>query len=207
MSTAFNYTIDGKTYQVNIIRKRIKNIYFRFQDDQFFISCGRLTSERAIIGGLNKYARKMIQRAEKKASAKDETLYIFGVPYDRKYPINLTTVSIIDTNEDEKLKTLLMDYLFERIPYFVEEMGIKEIYKIKVRNTKTRLGSNSRRTKTWSFSLQLVHFSKEIIDSVIVHELAHCKVFDHSSKFYDVVYQHCPNYNVLRKKLIHSEFN
>ena len=46
----------------------------------------------------------------------------------------------------------------------------------------------------------------EIIDSVIIHELAHHFVYDHSDNFYKVVYKYCPNYDILRKKLIKAEF-
>ena len=67
---------------------------------------------------------------------------------------------------------------------------------------KTRLGSNSRKTNKLAFSLSLVHYSKDIIDSVIVHELAHYYEFNHSFKFYNIVYKYCPNYKILRKKLI-----
>ena len=71
---------------------------------------------------------------------------------------------------------------------------------------KSRYGSNNKSTKTITYSLVLLHYSPEIIDSVIIHEIAHCFAYNHGDNFYKVVYKYCPNYDILRKKLIKAEF-
>lgn len=205
MVEIFTYTLENKTYEVVLTRKRMKTIQYRFKDGRFVISAPRLATKSIIFSGLQKFAPKLIKRTVSVQAITDEYVYIFG----EKCPINKDNSGNQIDNETllKELSNILLNYLKERVAYFASEMQINDEYKVKVRNTKTRLGSNSRRTKTLAFALNLVHFSKEIIDSVVVHELAHCKVFDHSKEFYNVVYQHCPNYNVSRKKLIHSEFN
>ena len=50
---------------------------------------------------------------------------------------------------------------------------IKKPYRVSVKKMTSRYGSNSSQTHTVSYSLVLLHYSVEIIDSVIVHELAH----------------------------------
>ena len=208
MSELLSYTVDGKEYPVKLTRKWMRSIQYRFRDGTFLISAPKLVSKSTIFKGLDKFAKKLVSREEKTPSITNEYIYIFG----EQYPINNINIdnSVIDASDKEKLNKqlskILLNYVTESVNKFAKEMNVNEPYKIKVRNTKTRLGSNSRRTKTLAFALSLVHFSKEIIDSVVVHELAHCFVFNHSKAFYNVVYQHCPNYNVLRKKLIHSEF-
>ena len=79
-------------------------------------------------------------------------------------------------------------------------MNVPIEYKVRVQKMKSRLGSNSKATNTLNFTLKLIHFSKEAIDSVIIHELAHYFKFDHSKEFYDVVYKYCPNYDKLNKE-------
>lgn len=206
MTEIFTYTLENQTYEVVLTRKRMKTIQYRFKNGKFVISAPRLATKSTIFAGLQKFAPKLIKRSVSVQAITDEYVYIFG----EKRIINNDN-SELDCSSREtlegQLSKMLLNYVKERVAYFAPRMEIFDDYKVKVRNTKTRLGSNSRRTKTIAFALSLVHFSKEIIDSVVVHELAHCKVFDHSKEFYNVVYQHCPNYNVSRKKLIHSEFN
>lgn len=204
----FTYCLDGKEYLVILTRKRMRTIQYRFKDGNFLISAPGIVSKSTILNGLDKFAPKLIKRCTKQSAFNDDGVYVFG----DKQPFNIINIDNkeIDLSDKENipnvLKKLLLQYVTEKVGFYSSQMNIGEDYKIKVRDTKTRLGSNSRRTKTLAFSLSLIHFSKEIIDSVIVHELAHCKVFNHSKDFYNVVYQHCPNYNVYRKKLIHSEF-
>ena len=71
---------------------------------------------------------------------------------------------------------------------------------------KTRYGTNSIRTNRIAFSLELIHFSSEIIDSVIIHELALDFYRDHSVRFYNVIYQYGPNYDILRNKMVKGMF-
>ena len=80
-------------------------------------------------------------------------------------------------------------------------MGIFEPYKVKIRDTKRQYGSNSKRTHTLSFQTTLLHYSNEIIETVVVHELAHDFERNHSKNFYNIVYSFAPNYKQLQNKL------
>lgn len=48
---------------------------------------------------------------------------------------------------------------------------------------------------------RLVHFPPEIIDYVIVHELAHLREFNHSRRFWEIVASLCPEYRQARARL------
>ena len=108
----------------------------------------------------------------------------------------------------KKLKPYLLDIVVKRVRYYEAKMGISKPYNVKVRDMSSRYGSNVKSSYTVTFALLLVHYSINIIESVIVHELAHDKVYNHSAKFYDVVYKYCPDYdrlhNHLRKKIYHD---
>jgi predicted metal-dependent hydrolase len=54
--------------------------------------------------------------------------------------------------------------------------------------------------------LNLVHYDKHIIDSVICHELAHYFVLGHSKKFYKILLGVVPDYWDSRKKLINNVY-
>lgn len=77
--------------------------------------------------------------------------------------------------------------------------------KIRFGQQKSRWGSCSS-NGTLSFNWRLVHFKPEIIDYVIVHELAHVKHANHSRDFWALVRRHDKDYKrkrvFLKKQVI-----
>ena len=211
MVKEFIYFVDDKPYQVEIIYKRMKNIYFRFNGEIFKVTCPYRTTITAIKSGLDKYAKKIISRNVKFNAESDDHIYIFGNKIILSYPgeINFSDGSVISYKDNDdlhkKLKKWFLNVLKRRTEYYAKLMHAP-IYLVKLRKMKSRYGSNNRNTKTITYSLTLIHYSLEIIDSVVVHELTHCFVYDHSDNFYRLLYKYCPNYDTLRKKLIHAEF-
>ena len=198
-------TIDGVSYPVVIIKKRQKNAYFRLKDGYFQITAPYFRSNKSLIEYLNKIARNLIKLTEKHSKPKEvaedsNSIYIFGQKYD-KADINLT-----DEDLEKYLNKLLKDYIIARTREAEKEMGVTPPYRIAFRKMKSRYGSNSSRTHTIHYDLNLVHYSKDIIDSIIYHELTHHFVRDHSKKFYNKLYEYCPNYDKLRKAIIHKQY-
>ena len=73
----------------------------------------------------------------------------------------------------------------ERINIFSTLMNVKYT-RLKIKDNSTRWGSCSSKGNI-NFSLYLVAFPIDIIDYVIIHELAHLKEFNHSKKFWEIV--------------------
>lgn len=99
--------------------------------------------------------------------------------------------------EEEKkayLKEMALPLFKERVRLYEGLMGVNPTYKVRVREMKTRYGVNSKRTYSLTFQTSLIHYPLNVIDSVVVHELAHHFHFDHSKEFYQVVYRYCPTY-------------
>jgi len=207
----FIYKVNGKDYPVVIIRKRIKNIHYRYSDGIFKVSCNRFISVATIKSGLDKYAEKLIKKGEKPAPIGEDYIYLLGVKISiaesGEISFNDGSKIIYNSKEDlkKKLKKFFLKYLTDRVGYFSSIMNVP-LYKVTLREMKTRFGSNSKHTKTLHFSTVLMHYAHATIDSVIVHEIAHILVYDHSKKFYDVVYKYCPNYDIYRKKLIKGDY-
>ena len=80
----------------------------------------------------------------------------------------------------------------ERINIFSTLMNVR-YSKIKIKDNSTRWGSCSSKGNL-NFSLYLVAFPMDIIDYVIIHELAHLKEFNHSKKFWEIVMNMDHNY-------------
>ena len=91
----------------------------------------------------------------------------------------------------------------EYLPKRVEALAIDHDFnyqKLTIKNTKTRWGSCSFDNNI-NLSLHLMRISNKLIDYVILHELVHTKVKNHSSKFWETLEKHCPNSKILDKEL------
>lgn len=71
---------------------------------------------------------------------------------------------------------------------------------LRFREQKTRWGSCSSKGGI-NFNWKLIVFKPEIIDYVIIHELAHLRHMNHSAQFWDLVHSHCQEYEVRMKEL------
>lgn len=64
---------------------------------------------------------------------------------------------------------------------------------LKIKNIRSRWGSCSR-AGNLNFGSRLVHYSPEVINYVVIHELCHTREMNHSRKFWALVMQFCPDY-------------
>lgn len=209
----FVYIIDEKQYRVVVTPKKMTSIRYTYKDGVFKVSCPRFfVSQKQIINGLNKYARKLLNTDVRTFASGDDFIYLLGVKVkiQDSGEINFTNgdkITYKDRNDlEKKLKKWFLPIIENRHRYYESQMNVKKPYQVKLRKMTSRYGSNSSGTHSITYSMILLHYSVEIIDSVIVHELAHEYVRNHSQKFYNVVYKYCPNYTVLHRKLRKGEF-
>lgn len=87
----------------------------------------------------------------------------------------------------------------DRVKYYAEIIGVT-YGRITIRNQRSRWGSCSAKGNL-NFNCLLMLAPPEVLDSVIVHELCHRKVMNHSDRFYAEVLRAFPNYRVCSKWL------
>jgi len=71
---------------------------------------------------------------------------------------------------------------------------------ISIRDQRTRWGSASRQGRL-AFSWRLILAPPEALETVVVHELAHLRVFGHGPRFWDVVATRRPDHKIWRRWL------
>jgi predicted metal-dependent hydrolase len=71
---------------------------------------------------------------------------------------------------------------------------------ISVRDQRTRWGSASRQGRL-AFSWRLILAPPEALETVVIHELAHLKVFGHGPRFWQVVASRRPDHRIWRRWL------
>jgi predicted metal-dependent hydrolase len=90
-------------------------------------------------------------------------------------------------------------FLTERLQYFSHLYNF-HYSQIRITSARTRWGSCSGRG-TISFTWRLVMAPPEIIDYVVLHELAHTVHHNHSPQFWNLVQSMQPDYAAKRKWL------
>ncbi len=86
-----------------------------------------------------------------------------------------------------------------RVAYFAQRMGVT-YGRITIREQKTRWGSCSSKGNL-NFNWKLVLMPDEVLDYVVVHELAHRFEMNHSDRFWAIVAEVLPDYRERRKML------
>ncbi len=194
----YDIVYEGKRIPCYISFKRMRSITFRLDRDAkcMKVSCPTRTSEAFLRDKINEVFPRLYKKTQYKKPENGDNVYLFG---EEK-----AILGFKDTSFESKKKyyrSYLLPYCLERVRYYEKVMGIQEPYRVMVRDMSSRYGVNSKKTHKVTFALSLVHYSPMIIDSVIVHELAHHFVFDHSESFYKLVYRYYPTYKESHTKL------
>lgn len=205
--------IDGKAYKVNIIRKNNRNTYLRVKSDlQIYITTNYLMPnfeiERFIRSNISSI-KKMIDRQEKKKD-KSESFYYLGKKYDIVICNTIKKVTFDDDhvfiNDKKKLDKFLKDETLkifeERLKYNYNKFEENIPYPIlKIRKMKAKWGYNRKPGNIVMLNSELIKYSIDEIDYVIVHELCHFLEFNHSRSFWNYVKKYKPNYKENKKIL------
>lgn len=207
-----NYKIENIIYEVLIERKNNKNTYIRVKEDmKIYVSTNFFVSKKQIEELLNNNYDYLVEMLNKRKVAEErkEKFYYLGNIYDiitisnkdieiyedRIYVKNIEYLNKWYKKELEKTfkeRFNLMYNLFEEnIPY----------PNLKIRKMKTRWGVCNKKTKTITLNSELMKYSIDKLDYVIVHELSHFIYFDHSKNFWKQVEKYCPCYKKIRKEL------
>lgn len=93
----------------------------------------------------------------------------------------------------------------QRLDHFATMAGVRWTH-LSLSGARTRWGSASADGRI-RLNWRLMHLKPALIDYVVVHELSHLKVMDHSAQFWDAVGQVMPDYSLRRKELREHALN
>lgn len=97
-----------------------------------------------------------------------------------------------------------VQYLTQRVQFWAEQMQLFPA-QLRFKEQRTRWGSCSSR-KSINLNWRLIVFNKDIIDYVIVHELAHLAHMNHSERFWSLVEVYIGNYRERVRSLKESQY-
>lgn len=204
--------INNKIYNVFVVRKNNKNMYLRVKSDGIHISTNYFVSEKKILEFIYVHSddiEKLYEIALKKEKKKEEFYYL-GKRYkvillntvskieiydDRVYIKNISYLNTFLTNEckrifNERLK-VCYNLFEEDIPF----------PKLIIGKMKRKWGYCRNRDPLIKLNSELIKYSINEIDYVIIHELAHLIEFNHSKRFWDIVKKYKPDFKQCKKIL------
>ena len=194
----FELQLKDKTFTVDLDLKNRKNINIRIKPDYVLkVSKPRLISKAKLIEYLKGQESWILERSnhvnklnDRRLSLNSEDkLVIFGQRYKRK-----------ETGEEAlDLSQILLEYIESQRSRYDEIYNVEPL--ITVKDMKGKWGMCIPKKNHLVFNQKLVHYPKEVIDYVIVHEYCHFKVQDHSKAFYDLVKEEIPDYKKAVKYL------
>lgn len=201
--------INGDELEVVIERKRIKNIYFRINENkEIYVTCPRLVRDSEIRKLLQDNIKSLERMYKKvlKDNAKSDKVLLLGnelefIESKRIKFVDRTaygpSVDAINTYLEKKSLKVFQDRLdiiaptFSNLPKF----------RLRTRKMKSRWGVCNKGSMTVTLNTLLIHKKVSLIDYVIVHELSHWDHMDHSPTFWREVEKHYPDYKKARKEL------
>lgn len=210
MSELFCYfEKDGVKYEVFLTRSiKARKIIFTFKKGALYVTYPKIlkVNKAIILNGIKEHGSVLIERELNRGKPYDDKgVYFLGeyIPFKDGFVTVLgkTFLFLSLDNFYKRVKELALPIFEERTRHYEKLMNIKPPYTVRLRKKDTNYGVNSRKTHTITYNIFLLHYSIEIIDSVVVHELAHYFEFNHSQRFYNHVYKTMPNYDMVQAKL------
>ncbi|MEG2038320.1 MAG: M48 family metallopeptidase [Oscillospiraceae bacterium] len=111
----------------------------------------------------------------------------------------LQTVTYLTNEEIQSLKEKAKEFLLQRVTYYSSIMAVSPTG-IKITSANGRWGSCSWKNSL-CFPYKIMLLPEELIDYIVVHELAHIREKNHSKNFYAEVEKYMPNYKQCIKQL------
>jgi DNA repair photolyase/predicted metal-dependent hydrolase len=177
-----------------------------------------LSKEKWIKDKLKSFNERMEQREKFSLNYGDTVMY-----RGKEYPIVARSGDLVGFDDELELfymppslsperikaaviqiyKMLAKNYLAERLLHYQPIMGVS-VTDFNVTNAKKRWGSMNGK-KSVNFSWRLIMADDDVIDYIVVHELAHIIEMNHSARFRAVVGSFLPDWKEREKRL--KEFN
>ena len=219
--------IKGVRFPVEINRKRIRNMYIKLVGETIIVSAPLRMPEYEIYRFINEkrdwisraYERQNEQKSYSMLYRGGDTFYFFGVPYQLVKHEGRKNVQIdgdvirltYKEDSDDSIRYLykqLDRYLLERAEEYLGmyrpvliDYGYTLKPELKCRIMSSRWGVCFPRKNRIHISSYLIHYPERCLEYIIIHELTHFIVPNHSQRFYEIVRRLMPDYKEVAAKL------
>ncbi|MFC5521718.1 M48 family metallopeptidase [Polaromonas jejuensis] len=194
-----------KLHETRARHDRLESARIDWKDGATFPFLGEpvrvVIDSRHAFGGVGAELQKRPDEAWLHANADTHNVTLLNVV------LQTLQVSLPRSATPEQIRDMVQAWLMrqakrifaERLNHFAPQLGV-QWRKLSLSSAGTRWGSASS-DGSIRLNWRLVHFRPSVIDYVVVHELSHLRVMDHSPRFWDTVRAVVPDYAELRGQL------
>ncbi len=180
-------SLDKEEIEVEIIRSKRRSMAIQIRTDgSVVVRVPMHASDRAIKRFVSAHARWI---ADNRGQMFERRKKLADNPYDIPAWESLSAAD----------KKIAKQKIMEHVDYYARRMEI-DYGSISMRNQKSRWGSCSSKGNL-NFNYRLAYLPEELLDYVVVHELAHRRHMDHSAAFWEEVKTYYPAYKKCRQML------
>ena len=185
MGTSRIIDIGGRAVIIEFDRKRVKNINVRVRRD------GTLYCSMPYWVSFAEAEKFILSKSKFFIKALDEVSQRHEEEQDLKNP---------DKESVERLKDLILELIDLHMPYFAAR-GVARPSRVVIGNYRSFWGECMNKRGIVKFSTRLAGKDRGLVEYVVVHELSHFLVPNHSQSFWNVVAGILPDYKIRRKIL------
>lgn len=204
---------DKKDYRVLVEKKKTnKNTYIRVREDMsIYITTNIFTREKELEKLLEESRNSIIRmihiQEERKKS--NEGFHYLGKQYDIIYGDSFS----LSFGEEKVFmnKNMNIDQWYKKEAKLIFKNHLDELYHkfsrkipypgLRIRKMSSRWGVCNTKLKVITLNLELIKRDLKYLDYVIIHELSHLIEANHSSRFWSLVEENCPNYKMIKKEM------
>lgn len=195
---SFQIEIEEKIITVELKnRKNIKHCYLRILKENLIeIKANRyftLYDAKKLIEKKSEWIKSSIKKLSKNRLNEDEFSYLGEVK--KLEDFNIKNLDIFYKKEIQKILPSKVEELSKKMQLFPTSISF--------RKNKRTWGSCNYKNGL-NFNILLMKFPIEVMEYVIIHELAHIKHKNHSKDFWNLVEVYCPNYREIEKRFKNS---
>lgn len=196
-----------KEFNIIVERKKIRNLYVRAVNDYTLLATcpNRMKDDEVykFIAENEDKIRNNIQKAKQRQERSSiyrggDTFVVFGQKKTIDPNININKL-YQDLNK--QLLVIANEYLNKYIPMLLD-YGYHQTPILKIKKMTSKWGVCYTTKNTICLSTYLVHYKKEYIECIVLHELCHFIVPNHSKRFYSLIENRIPDYKEKIKQLV-----
>ena len=219
--------IHGINFKVEINKKKIKNIYLRLSGNTVYATCPYYVADYEVYNFIQTkrewiYKVYMVNQYRRENTYMYQGLcdfYIFGQKYNLIRKKGSKNINIINNeiyfdypdDSEEGIKALykfLDKQLLIKAEEFIskyESMLLDYGYNLrpilKARIMRSKWGVCYTRKNQITISSYLIHYPLDCLEYIIIHEMTHFIVPNHSKRFYEIIENRMPEYKKANAKL------